>query len=283
MTAEVDMRTIQRALMAIAATFAASLAIASDGIAFITNLKGEVAVEGNPRPPILSELARGQKLTLGKEAQASVMYIASGKEYALRGPGVYVVKDTEVAATSGMPPLTRLTEWRATNKVLVQVAQSSAASVRMRSIAPPKAEPSAKLLYPTKGNIATLQPTFKWASPHPKAELTLSVLGEDKPVHQGKANGGTYRLAAKLKPDTEYLWAVNAGGQDLGSAKFRTLPGDAIQQIEKRKPADKAEFSDRILYALLLQELGATQEAQDAWAKLAQERSDLPELASLAK
>ena len=276
------MRTIQRALLAVVA-FAASLAIAADGVAFITNLKGEVAVDGNPRPPILSELARGQKLTLGKEAQATVMYIASGKEYALRGPGEYVVKDTEVAASSGMPPVTRNTEWRATNKVLVQVAQSSAASVRMRSIAPPKAEPAAKLLYPTKGNIGTLQPTFKWAAPSPKAEFTLSVVGEEKPVHQAKANGTTYRVPAKLKPDTEYSWAVVAGGQEVGNGKFRTLPGDAIQQIEKRKPAEKAEFSDRILYALLLHELGAAQEAQEAWARLAHERGDLPELASLAK
>ncbi len=35
--------------------------------------------------------------------------------------------------------------------------------------------------------------------------------------------------------------------------------------------------------ALLLQEIGAAQEAQEAWARLAQERADLPELASLAK
>jgi hypothetical protein len=275
------MRTIQRALLAVVA-FAASLAIAADGVAFITNLKGEVAVDGNSRPPILSELARGQKLTLGKESQAAVMYIASGKEYALRGPGEYVVKETEVAAASGMPPVTRNTEWRATNKVLVQVAQSSAASVRMRSIGPPKAEP-AKSVFPAKGNIATLQPTFKWASANPKGEFTLSVVGEDKPVHQAKAGGTTYRLGAKLKPDTEYVWAVNAGTQELGGGKFRTLPGDAIQRIEKRKPEEKEEFSDRILYALLLHELGAAQEAQEAWARLAQERSDLPELASLAR
>lgn len=37
------------------------------------------------------------------------------------------------------------------------------------------------------------------------------------------------------------------------------------------------------MYALLLQEMGAEQEAQEAWGKLAQERTDLPELESLAK
>jgi hypothetical protein len=37
------------------------------------------------------------------------------------------------------------------------------------------------------------------------------------------------------------------------------------------------------MFALLLQEMGATQEAREAWAKLSQERADLPELSALAR
>jgi hypothetical protein len=33
----------------------------------------------------------------------------------------------------------------------------------------------------------------------------------------------------------------------------------------------------------MLQEMGATQDAQDIWSALAQERADLPELAALGK
>jgi len=278
MTAEVDMKkTIQRALMWIACL--ATTGAFAQGIAFLTNVKGEVAVDG-ARPQLLSELARGQKLALGKDSQASVMYIATGKEFALRGPGEYLVKDAEVSAASGMPPVTRATEWRASTKVLGQVAQTSAASVRMRSISPPKS--SATLLFPTRGNIATLQPTFRWASQGP-AEVTLSIVGEEKPVHTGKINGSSYRIPAKLKPDTEYFWVLSAGGSELGAGKFRTLPLDAIQQVEKRKPSERADFSDRVMYALMLQDLGAVQEAQELWSKLSSERSDLPELAGLAK
>ena len=281
MTAEVDMRTIQRALVALTILLA-PVAFAGEGIAFITNLKGEVAVDGNPRPPILSELGKGQKIAVGKESQASVMYIATGKEYLLRGPGEYVVTNTEISASNGMPPVTRNTEWRASNKVLVQVAQSSAASVRMRSISHVRTEP-ARVAFPSRGNVATLQPTFRWPAPVPKSEFTLIVAGQDKPVHTAKPTGNTYRVPAKLKPDTEYSWAVTAGTSEVGSGRFRTLPSEAIDQVEKRKPADKAEFSDRVLYALMLLELGAAQEAQEAWARLAQERADLPELAALAK
>lgn len=278
------MKAIQRALVTVL-SLAATAAFAADGIAFITNLKGDVAVDGNPRPALLSELAKGQKIAVGKESQASVMYIHSGKEYLLKGPADYFVKDTEISSTSGMPPVTRNTEWRTSNKVLVQVARSSAASVRMRSVAPAKAAPSPVLLFPTQGSVATLQPTFRWKAADAKAaaEFTLAVVGEDKPVVRARAIGGSYQAAAKLEPGTEYYWVVASGGHELGTGKFRTLPKEAIEAIEQRKPAEKADFTDRLMYALLLQEHGAAQEAREAWARLSQERADLPELAALAK
>lgn len=284
MTAEVDMRTIQRALFTLAC-LCASTALQAQAIAFITNVKGEVVVDGNVRAAILTELSRGQKLAISKDAQASVMYIASGKEYALRGPGEFHVRDAEMVAANGLPPVVRTTDWRVNGKVLVQVAQTSAASMRMRSVAAPKAPPSARLLFPTFGAVATLQPTFRWAAPESRvaADFTLSVAGQDKPVVQSKTASQAYRVPAKLKPDTDYLWIVAYGGSALGTGKFRTLTAEAAQAAEQRRPTEKSEFSDRLLYALMLQELGATQEAQEAWQRLAQERADLAELAALAK
>ena len=277
------MKTIQRAVFA-AFVLAASAAFA-DGIAFITNLKGDVAVDGNPRPALLAELSRGQKISIGKESQASVMYIASGKEYLLKGPADYLVKDTEVSGSTGMPPVTRDTAWRTNNKVLVQVAQTSAASVRMRSIAVAKPDTDPKLLFPTQGSVATLQPTFRWRPANPKAqgEFVLLVAGQDKPVHHAKAAGGMYRVPARLLPDTEYSWMVTFAGNELGSGNFRTLSSEALARVEARKPPEKAEFSDRILFTLMLYEMGAQQEARESWSKLSQERAARPELAAFAK
>jgi hypothetical protein len=278
------MKNIQRTFLAF--LLAAVPALAADGIAFITNLKGEVAVDGNPRPILLSELSKGQKLTVGRDSHASVMYIASGKEYMLKGPNDYLVKDTEIASTTGMPPVTRETPWRASTKVLTQVAQTSAASVRMRSVALPKADTSAKLLFPTEGSVANLQPTFRWRGPEQslKGDFTLFIIGQEKPVHSGKAAAGAYKLPAKLKPETEYAWTLTAaGGHEVGTGRFRTLSNEALAQVEKRRPGDKSDFSDRLLFTLMLHEMGATQEAQESWARLAQERGDLPELASFAR
>lgn len=278
------MKTFQRLFLLV--LIACQGALAAEGIAFITNIKGDAAVDGNPRPLLLSELARGQKVTVGRDSLVSVMYITSGKEFVLKGPNDFLVKETEIASAAGTPPATRETAWRTSNRVLAQAAQTSAASVRMRSAAPPKpAETPPALPFPTNGAVATLQPTFRWRASDPRAqgEFTLLVAGQEKPVHVAKAAGGTYRVPAKLRPETEYAWSVASSGSEVGAGRFRTLSTEALAQVEKRRPAEKAEFSDRLLYALMLQEMGATQEAQESWARLAQERGDLPELASLAR
>lgn len=264
--------------------FAIGASLAAHAVAFLSDIRGEVAVDGNPRPMLLSEVAKGQKITIGRDSRASVMYIASGKEYILKDPGDYVVKDTEISGAI-MPPVSRSTEWRASPKVLSQVAQTSAASVRMRSIAQPKVDPHSHATFPSEGSVASLNPVFRWRADDPKAaaEFTLLVVGQSKPVHAAKAAGGTYRVPAKLRPETEYVWTATAAGSEVGAGKFRTLSTDALARVEKQRPSDRAEFSDRLLFTLLLHEMGAVQEARESWARLSQERADLPELSALSR
>ena len=280
------MKTTMRTSVSLLLCVTAMSAWAAEGVAFITNMKGDVVVDGAPRPLLMSELAKGQKIAVGRDALLSVMFIQSGKEYLLKGPGEYAVGEREVTAGSGMPPATRETGWRASSEVLVRVSQSSAASIRMRSLAPPKTEEKPKLLYPTQGAITSLQPTFRWVVADPKlaADFTLFAVGnEEKALSKGKSAAGSFKPATRLHPDTEYAWTIAVAGTEIGKGRFRTLPADAIQQVEKRKPAEKSDFSDRLNFALMLQDLGATQEAREAWGRLAEERADLPELSALAK
>ena len=258
-------------------------AIAADAIAFVTNVKGDVAIDGAARASLLGELAKGQKINVARDSQLCVMYIATGKEYILKGPSDYLVKDNEIAGGL-MPPVMRSTEWRTSTKVLENVAQSSAASVRMRSVPKPRAEVPL-LVFPTAGRVSTLQPVFQW---HENAlggdtNFALYVPGEEKPLHTAKAKGANYRLPVSLRPDTEYVWTLASSGQEISSGRFRTLTADALEQVERRRPSERSEFSDRLLFTLMLQEMGAQQEAHESWLRLSRERADLPELAALAK
>jgi hypothetical protein len=283
---ETEMDTKFRAVLMAALFAIAQSALAADGVAFIANLKGEVVLDGTGRPALMAELPRGQKIVLGKDASLSVMFIQSGKEFALKGPGRFVVNSSDISASNGAPPAVRETEWRTNSQVLVQVSQSSSASIRMRRIGPAKADDKAALVYPIQGKVSTLQPTFRWntggvASPF---EFTIAPAADrGSPLNKARVAGDTYHLPVTLNPDSEYAWRVTAADTEIGSGMFRTLPQDALSQAENRKPHDKAEFSDRLMYALMLQEMGATQDAQEIWSALAQERADLPELAVLSK
>jgi hypothetical protein len=220
------------------------------------------------------------------------MYLISGKEYVLKGPGDFLVGDSEVIAKIGPPPTMRDTNWKVSSKVVAQVAQTSSASIRMRSLggaqkADAVAPLAERLIYPRDTTVATLQPAFRWASANPKGpfEFELKASSGAKSLYKAKSSTTTMVLpkGIKLQPDAEYNWIVKAGGGEVGMTTFKTLPTHSLDLTQKRKPDDKAAFSDWLLYALTLKDLGADQDAGEVWAKLAKDRPDLPELAALAK
>jgi hypothetical protein len=86
----------------------------------------------------------------------------------------------------------------------------------------------------------------------------------------------------KLAPATAYRWTVMTSQGMLGEARFETLPAPIAAKAEKSRASAKT-FSGRVLHALLLQDIGASQEAREAWAALARERPDLMELAALSR
>ena len=274
---------------AIALIVTALSAQAQTGIAFITDVKGEAALDAG-KASLMSEIKKGARINCARECAVGVMYLLSGKEYVLKGPGDFLVGDSEVTAKIGPPPTVRETKWKVSSQVVAQAAITSSASIRMRSLGTAKPEaplPAERLIYPRDTNVATLQPTFRWASASAKGpfDFELRNSSNGKPVYKAKASATNINLPGnvKLQPDVEYSWMVKAGTTDVGMTQFKTLPTHAIDLTKKRKPDDKAVFSDWLLYALTLKEVGANQDAGDVWEKLAKDRPDLPELAALAK
>ena len=263
----------------------------SSGIAFVTDVKGDAAMDAG-KVTLMAEVKKGARISCTKECAVGVMYLISGKEYVLKGPGDFLVGDTEVTAKIGPPPTMRETNWKVSSKVVTAVAQTSSASIRMRSLGSPQKTDVApllaeRLIYPRDTNVATLQPAFRWASANPKGpfEFELKANAGAKSVYKAKSNATSLALPRNIKllPDSEYNWMVKAGGNDVGMTTFKTLPAHSLDLTQKRKPDNKAPFSDWLLYALTLKEVGADQDAGEIWARLAKDRPDLPELTALAK
>jgi hypothetical protein len=271
--------------------FAFAAQAQNPGIAFVTDVRGDAAMDTD-KATLMAEVKKGARISCTKECAVGVMYMVSGKEFVLKGPGDFLVGDSEVTAKIGPPPTMRETKWKVSSKVVSQVSQTSSASIRMRSVGGAQKSESAplpveRLIYPRDTRVATLQPAFRWASANAKGpfEFELKAANGAKSVHKAKLNATSLTLPknTKLQPDAEYTWMVKAAGNDIGATTFKTLPAHALDLAMQRKPDVNAVFSDWLLYALTLKEVGADQDAGEVWARLAKDRPDLPELAALAR
>jgi hypothetical protein len=259
----------------------AVVARAVEPVAFISDMKGDIMLDRAGRPTFLAELLPGSRLTLGDGATAAVMYVVSGDEYGLKGPGEFTVAADGVKAANGAPPAKRAPALRPSTKVVVQTSKAATASLRMRSGPTSRIEPAGPQ-YPVGARIATLQPVLRWSG-DANATYAVAVSGPDgKEVYRGSAKGLTLRVPTKLAPASVYVWTLGNGAAAPAESRFETLALATIQAADKARAGAKT-FADRVLLALVLQDLGASQDAREVWALLAAERPDLAELAALSR
>ncbi len=274
--------TVRLATLAAALWLAAGSALAA-AVAFVSDLSGEARLAGGSRVTFLKDFEAGARVVLEKGARLVLVYTASGTEYALAGPGEFVVEATEAKAVKGAPPTHRTVVARPDPVVIARLSETATASIRMRSAPPPAAPARPGPLYPRSAQIATLQPTLAWSGAAPPDGFAVSVVAADgKVAWKGTSRAQSVKLPVKLAPASRYTWTLAMGDTTIGEALFETLSADAIKRAEASSAAAKT-FSDRILHAFVLQDIGATQDARQAWAALARERPDLPELAVLAR
>lgn len=269
------------ALLAGALLCATLLARAADPVAFVSDFSGGVELNGAGRPSFLAELLPGSTLALREQSSASVTYVVSGEEYSLKGPGEFIVARQGVKAVKGMEPSVRTPALRASGRVLIQTSRSATASLRMRSaVPPPGARPGP--LYPVNARIATLQPTLRWAGDSDATHTIVVTTAAGKEVFRGNMKSLRLRLPPVLVANQSYSWILSTGKASGRESRFETLPAEIIATADRAR-AGARTFSDRVLLALTLQDLGATEDSREIWAQLASERPDIPELAGLSR
>ena len=262
-------------LATLAFSFAAS---AADPVAFVADLQGNAAIEGEGKVNFLAQLKPGARLLLGTGAKVSITYASTGAEYTVSGPGEFVVGEAEVKAEKGAAPAKRVVAALKDAAVVARVGQTATASLRMRNVQ--LSSPRAAFEFPVDTKVTTLQPELRLINVRDGAEVSLRD-ADGKEIWRGPAQAGAARPAVKLAAATRYRWTVMTPG-NAAEAQFETTSAEAMARVAKSRGAAKS-FGDRVVHALVLQDVGATQEARAAWAALARERPDLPELAALAR
>jgi hypothetical protein len=255
---------------------------AQANVAFVADIRGNATIEGDGKLDFLAELAAGTRLLLGTGSSAAITFAATGTEFTITGPGEYLVTPSEVKVERGTAPVKRTVMSLRDAGIVTRISRAATASVRMRGIASPAAA-STVLEYPVDARIATLAPVLRWKGDMSTEGVMVRVVDErGNEVWKARMQPNSMPPALKLSPATRYSWTLMTPKGTLAEARFETLPVEAVARAEKSRAAAKS-FSERVLHALLLQDIGATHDAREAWAALARERPDLPELAALAR
>jgi hypothetical protein len=253
---------------------------AAGNVAFVADIHGSITIEGDGALTFLVELGSGTRLLVGSHATATITYAASGAEFAIAGPGEFLVTPTEVKSERGATPRLRQVAKLPDPATVTRISQAATASLRMRGMRSPA--PQSLIAYPVDTRIATLRPAIRIAAGAARDVRLVLEDGDGREIWKGRGTQAGNRLPVALAPATRYRLVATAPGERRGEVRFETLPLDALALVEGSRSA-ATSFGERVIHAMLLQELGADQDAQAEWAALARQRPDLPQLQSLAR
>ncbi len=251
----------------------------------VTDISGLAEVDGRGRVLLMAELPDGTALNVAPSARVVAIDLGSGREYVLTA-GRYAVEKSGPSEVGGKPVASSTLPAGKLPAVKIATGKVAQATLVMRSARKPLAGVS-----PNQTAVSTTRPTLRWPD-NPDAtayRVTLNEVGGRKVLDSTMPPKSSVVLSASegLQAGGRYAWRVEAvrEGRTLAEhrGEFSVLGATDIYRLGQFRPGEGAEFSRRTLYAALLMEAGATEEARSIWQALRAERPDDPALAKLAE
>ena len=270
---------IMLALFVCNALFSATV-FAKDTIAMITDLTGKAVITSNAEQKpgeILMSMSSGDEIHIDSDSKLTLVYFESAKEYSFpensvihisaeeplnKSSSKIAVRDLEISNTTGLMPVSD--DYRQAALVLRGGFKNT---------------PRIKLIHPVRGKVLDTQPTFEWLPidkdiPH---RFIISDSSE-RTLLDTTVLGSSFKLplSHKIEKGEIYSWQLEA--QDSNSkiystpAKFSLIGDKDREMIEKMRPKGDFSFSERVIFALMLEQLGVYSEANMYWKELSVER-----------
>lgn len=253
-------------------------------VAMTTDVQGAVwQVDGGKQTKLglMAYLPVGASVRLDAGAKASVTYFAVSREFSVSGPAQVTVEADRLRAVSGAAPVVKNLNQ---NQVAAgqqftakQRERQTVATFEMKAFTPG----SLQLRQPVDTHLLATPEEFSWR-PLMGAKTYRFKLADaqGQVLHAGELTARTLRLpdAVKLKPGMSYSWTVEtvdaAGTTQSASAEFSLLDEVKAKALAKQRPGGGASFSERLLYASLLENAGLKVDALAYWKALAAERPE---------
>ena len=245
--------------------------------AMVTDAQGQAAVEGGARLAVLAEVAPGSRLRLAGGARLVLLFLASGDEFALKGPGRFEVGAAEVRAVEGATPQKRALPVAALQAPRVRAGEVAQATLVMRSI---QVDIAPEPIEPHRTRVFTTRPSFRWSSvPETTGYRFVLIDRGGETVFESELPATELVLPESLvlEEGADYSWSIEAlppgKRRRLATGEFAVIDAEQRAAIERLRPGAKSSFADRVAFALLLEQVEAHDAARAEWRRLAAERS----------
>jgi hypothetical protein len=272
------MKTLCAALLTLAmpAAFAGLL---------VTETSGKPKVDGKA-VGTLAEIADGAQLEVPPGSRVVAVDLVSGREYALAAGKYQVGANGPVKAGGALVTAQNLPAQNLP-KVKLAAGHISQATMVMRSL---DIGGVPMLVYPVHTAVASATPQLRWKGVDGADSYHLKLASREGTVLLDTTTKDTvFQVpdANKLSPGERYVWRIEAkGGEGVlsdASASFTVVKDEMLQQLAKLKPESGAAFSRWVLYAALLNQAGANEDAKSIWKTLAKEHPGDAVLKTLAE
>lgn len=260
------------------------LPLAATAGLLVTDISGLAEVDGRGRLALMAELPDGAALNVAAGAHVVAIDLGSGREYLLKA-GRYTV-DKSGPSEGGKPVASSALPAGKLPAVKIATSKVAQATLVMRS-----ARKVVPVLSPNNTAVSSLTPTLRWPENADATAYRIAIRGlAGVQVFESLVpRQASYVLpsAANLQAGEQYEWRVDAMRESqaltVHNGKFSVLGAIDIYRLGQFRAPEGAEFSRRVLYAALLMEAGASDEARLIWQVLRAERPDDASLAKLAE
>ena len=269
---------------------------AAEPVAMVTDLSGNAWIqqgEKRKRLSVLSYIEQDESIRLDAKSSISITVFTPAAEYSVAGPAKLKMDGGEVRMLDGGKLVKRdLAEQQANagrQFSAIQRERLAMAAFRMRGTAADGF--SLSQLSPVNVEMLNVRPVFTWSAPQEAKEFIVTLFDEtaSKAVKEVTVNEPSWKMPddLSLKYQHRYSWKVRAmlsSGQEIAAVgEFSIVDEARSRRILQSRPPANAHFSDRVLYAMLLESEGLNIDAADEWKVLAAERPSEPLIAAHTK
>ncbi len=244
----------------------------SDGVYTVVNNKQEKVL-------LLSRMEPGTLIRLEANAHLTVTSLTKMVEYRFVGPARLTVENDRVVTHEGKGDVksVSLQKISAARKFSVSQRESvTQAAFEMRG----SLRPGLRLDDPVDTLVVGDGLVFSWDGPRSIKGYRLQIFGSHgKPIYQTAVNTNSWVPPVDLLKEGEtYEWEIEAelgkGERLTARARFNLASSELAKAVKELSPSASASFSDRVLYAIYLENNEFGYDARTIWKSLVKEHPD---------